>query len=45
MDNVQKSTDLMNIPVFIYQILASLISDTVSMLFNNSLSEGIFPEC
>ena len=40
-----KSTDLMNIPVFIYKILASLISPTVSMLFNNSLSEGIFPEC
>ena len=35
----------MNIPVFIYNILAPLISPTVSMLFNNSLSEGIFPEC
>ena len=41
----KKSTDLMNIPVFIYKILASLISHTVSMLFNNPLSEGIFPEC
>ena len=40
-----KSTDLMNIPVFIYRILAPLISPTVSMLFNNSLSQGIFPEC
>ena len=40
-----KSTDLMNILVFIYKILAPLISPTVSMLFNNSLSEGIFPEC
>ena len=40
-----KSTDLMNIPVFIYEFLASLISPTVSMLFNNTLSEGIFPEC
>ena len=36
-----KSTDLMNIPVFIYKILASIISPTVSMLFNNSVSEGI----
>ena len=40
-----KSTDLMNIPVFIYKIFASLIYPTVSMLLNNSLSEGIFPEC
>ena len=40
-----KSTDLMNIPVFTYKILASLISRTVSTLFNNSLSDGIFPEC
>ena len=40
-----KSTDLMNIPVFIYKILAPMISPTVSMLFNNSLSEGTFPEC
>ena len=38
-------TDLKNIPVFIYKILASLISSTVSMLFNNSLSEGIFSDC
>ena len=35
----------MNIPVFIYKILAHIISQTVSMLFNNSVSEGIFPEC
>ena len=35
----------MNIPVFIYKILAPLISPTVSMLFSNLLSEGIFPEC
>ena len=35
----------MNILVFIYTILAILISPAVSMLFNNSLSEGIFPEC
>ena len=35
----------MNIPVFIYKILAPLIAHTVLMLFNNSLSEGIFPEC
>ena len=35
----------MNIPVFIYKILASLISPTISMLFNNSLSENNFPEC
>ena len=40
-----KSTDLMNIPVFMYKILAPIISPTVSMLFNNSVSEGIFPEC
>ena len=40
-----KSTNLMNIPVFIYKILAPLISITVSMFFNNSFSEGIFPEC
>ena len=40
-----KSTDLMNIPVFIYKILAPIISMTVLMLFNNSVSEGIFPEC
>ena len=39
-----KSTDLMNIPVFIYKILAPIISATVLMLFNNSVSEGIFPE-
>ena len=35
----------MNIPVFIYKILAPLIGPTVSMLFNNSLSESIFPQC
>ena len=35
----------MYIPVFIYKILASLLSHTVSMLFHNSLSEGIFEEC
>ena len=35
----------MNIPVFIYKILAPIISNTVSMLFNNSVSEGFFPEC
>ena len=40
-----ESTDLMNIPVFIYKILAPIISPTVLMLFNNSVSEGIFPEC
>ena len=38
-----KSTDLMNIPVFIYKILAPLIiAPIVSLLFNNSLSEDIF---
>ena len=35
----------MNILVSIYKILAPIISPTVSMLFNNSLSEEIFPEC
>ena len=35
----------MNILVFIYKILAPIISSTVSMLFNNSVSEGIFAEC
>ena len=35
----------MNIPVFRYKIIATLISLTISMLFNNSLYEGIFPEC
>ena len=39
-----KSTDLMNIPVYIYNF-SPVISQTVSMLFNNSLSEGIFPDC
>ena len=39
-----KSTNLMNTPVFIYKNFASIISPTVSMLFNNSVSEGIFPE-
>ena len=38
-----KSTDLMNIPVFIYKILTPIIFHTVSMLINNSLSEGTFP--
>ena len=35
----------MNILVFIYKILAPIVSPTVSMLFNNSVSEGIFPKC
>ena len=35
----------MNIPEFVYKILAPQISPTVSMLFNNSLPEGNFPEC
>ena len=35
----------MNIPVYSYKIFAPLIPSTFSMLFNNSLSEGIFPEC
>ena len=34
----------MNIPVFIYIILTPLISPSVSMRFNKSLSKGIFPE-
>ena len=40
-----KSTDFMNISVFIYKIFAPIISVTVSMLFNNSLSEGTFRGC
>ena len=40
-----KSTALMNIPVFIYKILAPFIYPAVSMLYNNSLSEGTFPKC
>ena len=40
-----KSTDLMNIPIFIYKILAPQIAPTDSILFNNLLSECIFPEC
>ena len=40
-----KSTDLMNIPECIYKILARIISPTVLLLFNNSLSDGTFPEC
>ena len=40
-----KSADLMYMPVFIYKIPGPLIAPTVSMLFNNSLSEGIFPQC
>ena len=40
-----KSTDLINIPVLMYKILAPLISPTISMLFKNSLSEDIFSEC
>ena len=40
-----KSTDLIDIPVFIYKNLARQIFPTISMLFNNSLSEGIFPKC
>ena len=40
-----KFTDLINISVFTYKFLESLISATVSMRFNNSLSEGIFQEC
>ena len=38
-----KYTDLMNIPIFIYKMLSPTISPTVSMFFNNSLSEDIFP--
>ena len=34
----------MNIPVFIYKILAPIISPSFDA-FNNSVSEGIFPEC
>ena len=34
----------MNIPVFVYEILAPLISATVSTFFNNSWSEGILPK-
>ena len=39
------STYLMNIPVFIYTTLAPIISHAVSLFFNHSLSECIFPEC
>ena len=35
----------MNVPVFINKVLSPLISLTISMLFNNSLSEGIFDKC
>ena len=34
----------MNIPVFIYNIFSPPISPTVSMFYNNLLSEGVFPE-
>ena len=37
-------TSCMNIPVFICKILAPQISLTISMFFNNSLSEDIFLE-
>ena len=37
-----KSTDLMNIPVFIYKILAPIISPAVSMIFNNSWQKVFF---
>ena len=37
-----KSTDLLNIPVFIYKILAPLIAPTVSIIFNNSLLKVFF---
>ena len=40
-----KSSDLMNVPVFIYKILVPIISPAVSMFFNNSVSEANFPEC
>ena len=40
-----KSTDLMNMTIVIYTMLAPFYAPTVSMLFNNSLSEGIFSEC
>ena len=36
-----KSTYLMNIPVFIYKILAPLIAPTVSMFFNNSFQNAL----
>ena len=41
-----KSTDLMNIHVFIYKILApQLLLQFQCSLIKNSLSKGIFPEC
>ena len=35
----------MNVPVFIYKIIAPHIPPAVLKLFDNSLSEGIFPKC
>ena len=37
-----KSTDLMNIPVFIYKILTPIISPTVSMLFIITQCQKVF---
>ena len=40
---MNEPTDLMNILGFIFKIIAPLFFPAFLMLFNNSLSEGIFP--
>lgn len=36
---------MLNISVFVQKIVAPLISTAISMLFNNSLPEGMFSKC
>ena len=40
-----KTVGLASIPVFIYKIISNVISPLIAQLFNESLVNGIFPDC
>jgi len=40
-----KSSNLVSVPMFIYKYYVDLFSPAISLLFNRSISDGIFPDC
>ena len=42
---VNKSSNLSTIPIFIYKLLSNTIAPILSELFNQSITQGIFPNC
>ena len=43
MGSENKKPNLKDIPIFVYKLIAPLISPIISAWFNKSIAEGIFP--